>query len=208
VGEPPRPPWTGAVLCSVQMEPTFVERLVISNVVPAPIRRLDDYTVEYSEPPITIRAKLIPGDDPWVQGVDPTIYRNWTEALGCQPASLVVLSAQSFAHLDEYLLMHVGWLVEFRYPDAKVAAWDFNISDFAPITDIEWTHVVDVVMGRAKPEWPYEAARRRPQVPEGYDDLYPKKRKGFWRRGLSPPVVAAARECQADHDEVYADLTV
>ena len=54
---------------------------------------------------------------------------------------------------------------------------------------IDWQHVVNVVMGR---EQLYSPDNPKPEVPEGYDDLYPKKKR-FWRKGLSPPVVDGRR---------------
>ena len=88
-------------------------------------------------------------------------------------------------YFPETLLMHLAHEMQVAHKDSRVQAWDFPIQQFVPeeaIEDgIDWQHVVNVVMGR---EQLYGPDNPKPEPREGYDDLYPKKRKGFWRRGL------------------------
>ncbi len=177
-------PWSGVVLSSARLSPKddIDFELVRMNAVPTVVRKLDERTIEYSTDPSTIRVKLAYSDDPWVRSVDPRLYQRWVQELGTEPVSFLICSGQ-FSHLPEYLLMWLAWRMQVRHPESRVEAWDFPTSQFAPVEFIDWSHVIAVVEGR---EARYGPDNPRPEDrPDlGYDDLYPAKKRRFWRRGL------------------------
>jgi len=182
-------PWSGVVLSSARLEPRndIDLRLITLNYVPAPVRKIDERTVDFSEEPAIIRVRLAYADDPWLRSVDPGLYQRWTQELGTKPVSFLVCSTKYVSnktYFPENLLMHLAHEMQVAHKDSRVQAWDFPLNSFVPIEAIEdgidWQHVVNVVMGR---EQLYGPDNPKPEPPEGYDDLYPKKKR-FWRRGL------------------------
>ena len=161
--------------------------MVRMNEVPTTVKRLDERTVEYSEGVSATRVTLIYADNPWVQRVDPGLYQQWVQELGVKPVSFLVCTAEQFSGLCEYLLMHIAHRQEVRHKGYPVAAWDFQVREFAPVEFIDWNHVIAVIEGR---EAPYGPNNPRPedmteeQFEERWKHLDEPKKKRFWRRGL------------------------
>ena len=79
--------WSGVVLSSARLEPRqdIIFRLITLNYAAAPVGKIDERTVEYSEEPMPIRVRLAYADDPWVRSVDPGLYQRWVQELGTEP---------------------------------------------------------------------------------------------------------------------------
>lgn len=185
-------PWSGVVLSSARLNPAddIDLRLIKINYVAAPVRKIDERTVEYSEEPITVRVRLAYGDDPWVRSVDPALYQRWVQELGTEPVSFLICTTKYFSDLTEYLHMHLAHEMQVAHKDSRVAGWDFQVNDFIPDGAIEvgidWHHVIAVIQGREErygPNNPNPAFMTPEEINARYEAQWPKKRR-FWRRGL------------------------